>query len=139
MPDPAIPTNRNLTLLIHAAGYCLRDVYLTNAILCLKPGKSLNGITRAAWFHSCRPLLRETIDLVRPRAVVTLGARAWDSVQRAFSLTPTKLKHAVESAPRRIAFGPELHARYHCGGLGLVARPWQLQLQDWRRLSELPR
>lgn len=99
-PDPAIPTNRNLQLLLKTAQLDLDTVYLTNAILCLKPGKQLNSATQAAWFHACRPLLRETIDIVAPRAVIALGVRAWDSVQRVFGLTRTALRSAVDAVPR---------------------------------------
>lgn len=138
-PDPTIPTNRNLMRLIGAAGLRPEQVYLSNAILCLKPGTQLNGATRAAWFHACRPLLRDTIDIVTPRAVVALGARAWDSLQRACGLAPIPLGLAVDEAPRAGAGGLQLHARYHCGGLGLVARPLNRQVEDWRRLGSLLR
>ena len=134
-PDPYIPTNKNLRKLLSEAGFSVDQVYLTNAILCLKPGRDLSGPTRAAWFRECRPFLKQTIEIVGPRAVVGLGAKAWEAVQRAFDLTPQPLARAVEQGPLPVPNGPLLVAMYHCGGLGLVSRPLDRQRQDWARLG----
>jgi uracil-DNA glycosylase family 4 len=134
-PDPRIATNKNLRKLLNSAGLGVDRVYLTNAILCLKPGRRLSGPTRAAWFRECRPFHRQTIEIVGPRAVVGLGAKAWEAVQRAFDLKPEPLARAVERGPLHLPDGPLLFAMYHCGGLGLVSRPIERQIRDWARLG----
>ncbi len=50
-PDPRIPTNKNLLRLIAAAGIDPNHAYLTNAMLCLKPGKHLGAPVRAEWLY----------------------------------------------------------------------------------------
>ena len=134
-PDRTIPTNRNRRRLVAEAGIERNRVHLTNGILRLKPGRSLEAPVRSARFEACRPLLRRTIEVVNPRAVVWLGGRAWTSVQRAFGLPVGRLARCLGQPPREPEAGPALFAMNHCGGLGLVARPLRQQVAGWRKLG----
>ena len=134
-PKLDLPTNQNLGKLIRAAGLGPQDVYLTNAILCLKPGGTSDRV-RPEWVRNCASLLRETIKIVAPAAVAALGGVAWRAVAHAFDLRLPPLSESVGAGPAPVPGGPTLFAFNHPGGLGLVRRPFARQADDWRRLGD---
>lgn len=140
------PTNRRLRELLAEAGSPVAEVgagtgrgtiFLTNAILCLKSG-GLGGPVRSAWFAECGPrFLRPQVELVRPRAVVALGERAYRAVCRAFGIRAEPFRGAVESGGRvELLPGVRLFPVYHCSPRVLAGtRRWAEQLIDWRRVG----
>ncbi len=140
--DPSSPTNRNLRALLGAAGITageppVRDpvapVYLTNSVLCLKPG-GMSGSIKAGWARNCaRNHLAPLLNHLQPRAVVAMGAPAWRAVQELFPGIglPGGIKEAA-GRPWSAPSGFGLFAVGHCSGLGLANRPWEQQLADWR-------
>lgn len=140
------PTNRQLRRLLAEAGFDIEDVgqttgrgsiFLTNAILCLKSG-GLGGPVRSAWFNECGPrFLRPQVEIVRPKALVTLGARAYDAVCRAFDRRPAPFRSAVEAKdPPELLRGVRLFPVYHCSPRVLAAtRVFKQQQEDWRRIG----
>ena len=66
-----------------------RRIYLTNAIMCVPLGKNGKSITtpNADTKKQCRDCLIRQLELIRPRAVITLGANALGAVAEAFNLT----------------------------------------------------
>ena len=135
-PDPTLPTNVNLLRLLSSAGIDPAHVYLTNAVLCLKPGL-MSAPVPARWVKNCASNLRQTIELVRPRAVASLGALAWRGVCHAYELPNTPLSAAIKASPQSPSppGGPALFAFAHCGRLGIAQRPLIQQEQDWARLG----
>jgi uracil-DNA glycosylase family 4 len=135
-PKLDLPTNRNLLGLIQAAGLDgQRDVYLTNAILCLKDGKTSDPV-RGAWVRNCAPLLRRTIDIIAPVAVAALGGVAWRALRYAFHRRLPPLSSSVGQKPVTVPAGPALFAFNHPGGLGLVRRPLTAQTKDWESFGD---
>jgi len=140
------PTNRRLRELLAQAGFEVAavgaeagrgTVFLTNAILCLKSG-GLGGPVKSAWFAECGPrFLRPQIELVRPRAVVALGERAYRAVCRAFGRRAGPFRRAVESGTKaELLVGVRLFPVYHCSPRVLAAtRTWDQQQADWRRIG----
>jgi len=137
-PDPTLRTNVNLFRLLSAAGIDPARVYLTNAVLCLKPGPMSTPLPQG-WVKNCAPHLRRTLDIVRPRAVAALGTIAWRALCHAFAIRPSGLSLAIETSPRSASSdssnGPALFAFAHCGGLGTAQRPFAQQQRDWNRLG----
>lgn len=133
-PDPTLPTNRNLAVLIGEAGLRPEDVYLTNSVLCLKPS-TMSGPVRTRWVRNCRSHLARTIEIIRPRAVIALGGHAHRAVWEAAGRTPGRLADAVEAAATVLPDGTGLFAMNHPGGLGLVSRPLAQQRADWVRVG----
>ena len=133
-PDPTLATNVNLLQLISSAGIDPARVYLTNAVLCLKPG-AMSAPLPSPWVKNCAPHLRRTIEIVRPRAVAALGSVAWRAVCQAFDIRAAGLSLAIETSPRSSSTGPTLFAFAHCGGLGTANRPLAQQQRDWARLG----
>lgn len=68
-----------LTKIISTMGYRREDVYIANILKCRPdtPGQtSGNRAPTPAEIESCRPTLFEQIEIIRPRAIVALGATA---------------------------------------------------------------
>lgn len=139
------PTNENLARLLDSIGVRIgqpddpagRDVaFFTNAILCLKTG-GLQGTVRGEWFRNCRAFLRRQIEIVRPRVVVGLGARAHGAILGAFGHRAQPLREAITDA-RGVELLPGCHAfaAYHCGARVInTHRCLEQQLADWGRIG----
>ena len=68
-----------LTKMIQAMGFERTDIFIANVLKCRPdtPGaESGNRKPKPAEMATCLPWLREQIDLIRPRAIVALGATA---------------------------------------------------------------
>lgn len=134
-PNLDLPTNKNLRKFVRAAGLDeRRDVYLTNAILCMKPGGTSAGL-RAEWVRNCAPHLRRTVEIVAPLAVAALGVQAWGAVGKAFGVKMPQLTDCVGQSPLILPGGLAAFAFNHPGGLGLVRRGLADQTEDWRKLG----
>jgi uracil-DNA glycosylase family 4 len=57
-------------LILEEMGLTRQDFYITNTVLCRPPG---NRDPQEDEIEACRPFLRERLDLIEPRVVVTLG------------------------------------------------------------------
>lgn len=68
-----------LTKIIEAMGFTRDDIFIANVLKCrpdMPVGESGNRKPRPAEMATCLPWLREQIGLVRPKAIVALGATA---------------------------------------------------------------
>ena len=138
-------TNTNLQILLASVGYEIAlpteqpkpaKLFFTNAVLCLKPGR-LTGSVKAECFRNCGvEFLKPQIELVRPKAVVTLGLLAYKAVMRAYGRRPqTSMRDAVRTTE---VLGPStLVPVYHCGYLGTLSRSLEEQKRDWQRVEAL--
>jgi DNA polymerase len=74
------PAGRELDRALEAAGIAREEVYLTNAVKHFRfeqRGKRrIHQKPSAAQIRACRPWLRAEIDVLRPEAIVLLGATA---------------------------------------------------------------
>lgn len=116
-----------------------REVFLTNAILCLKDG-TMGAQVRRAWFDQCGcRFLKPTIEVVHPRIVVSLGNYALESMQRLFELPTMPIKEAVgqpEGWP--LPNGSLFFAMYHCSPRVLYwHRKCEQQKADWQRVKRV--
>lgn len=136
VPDPTLETNKNLMMLLDAAGIDRRRVYLTNAILCIKPGND-GAAVLTKWITNCQDNLRRTIEIVHPLAVAALGGIAWRAAWRAMGRQAPMppLAQAVGTEGYEDPDGPALFALYHCGKWGTFARDRRRQAEDWNRLG----
>ncbi|AQL42516.1 uracil-DNA glycosylase [Halorientalis sp. IM1011] len=76
-------SGRRIRGLLAEAGYGHEDCYVTNAVKCFPPDPddpTTNREPTAEERVNCRPYLREEIETVAPRAVVTTGKHATQSV-----------------------------------------------------------
>lgn len=68
-----------LTKIIEAMGFARGDVYIANVLKCrpdMPAGEAGNRKPTTAEMETCLPYLRQQIEIVRPRALVALGATA---------------------------------------------------------------
>jgi DNA polymerase len=147
LEPPGNPTNARLVELLGVAGINVGPpatlgrsgtVFFTNAILCMKQD-GLQGAVKSGWFDACGArFLRTAVDIVSPRAVVTLGTHATDSVCRTFGVVRAKRFAAAVDAPDGLALpgGIRLFPRYHCGARSMnMNRTLEQQHADWGRLG----
>lgn len=95
------------------AGYGHADCFFSAAVRCHPEG---NRDPTAAELDNCRPLLREEIETVEPRAVVTTGKHATESVLAIEGETIAGFLDAVLDPKRCPSLGvtvvPILHPSY---------------------------
>jgi DNA polymerase len=145
-------TGRTNKMLMHLLSYIGRpikpinemsndrgEIFLTNAILCLKDG-GMQAPVVPSWFQTCATkFLRRQIEIISPKVVIGLGQRAFDAVLFSFGLDRVVFRVAVDSQ-RGIPLpsGSELFAVYHCSPRILnTHRNFQQQLMDWQRIRNV--
>ena len=72
-----------LTKIILAMGFAREDVYIANVLKCrpdMPPGESGNRKPRLAEMQTCLPYLRQQIEIIRPQAIIALGATAMEGL-----------------------------------------------------------
>jgi len=106
---PGERVQTNLVLVEHAAMSGLSisppkqhqsddTLFFSNAVLCLKQGNIQSRIPTRCFRECGRRFLRRTIELVSPRAVITLGTKALDATLKCFDLSRTRgLVELIES------------------------------------------
>ena len=157
-------TNENLVELLRSVGIqiplnVLRGpkgtVFLTNAILCLKPSKAKVGTdpkktgmqaeVEDEWLSACGSrFLKPQIDLVNPKVLVCLGQKAYDSVAYLYHLpkAPLPYRDLVENQTGCNLAGlrTQVLGLYHCGRrIVNTTRSMKEQRADWvivKRLLE---
>lgn len=89
-PCPRVRTNVRLRRFLSLAGCSIGSpdapipdarVFLTNAVLCLPCGRSMQTTVPSSAVRTCAPrFLRPLLEIVRPRVVVSLGVQATSAV-----------------------------------------------------------
>jgi len=145
-------TCTNLGAMALAAGWDLgtphspkpQPLFFTNAVLGIRAEMGKSGTPPAAWVDDSLPFLIRLLEIIQPRAVVSLGTAA----SRACGLAihgrgrsagirlGAPLRETHQQNPILHPDKPAWFALYHCGPLGLANRSRELQLQDWRGLGE---
>lgn len=126
-------TGRNFTALLQAAGLTREEIFITNAVLCNprdERGRNAPPTTRE--IHNCSAHLRQTIELISPRCVVALGQVALKSLHL---IAPHEVKLARDVGRPIEWHGRWLIPLYHPGPRAQLHRPFQTQLEDFRRLG----
>jgi DNA polymerase len=147
--SPKNPTNSNLVRLAASIGITIEplpkfsefegQVFLTNAILCLKEG-GLQGAVEQEWFRNCGVKhLKPTIDLVQPKVLVSLGARVYQTIQELYALPKVRFKEAVNHKLGIVlANSTHYFPLYHCGSRIMnTHRKFEQQLADWARIKPM--
>ena len=142
------PTNETLRKLLDSIGIEVAApgagttggarCFFTNAVLCLKQG-GLQAKVDPEWFTSCgNRFLRPTIDLIAPKAVVSLGEWAYRAILAAYGVPRIAFKEAVERPDGFKLAGRSYFPMYHCGARILnTHRRYQQQQKDWQRVKEV--
>jgi hypothetical protein len=112
-PGPRIRTNLRLQRFLTLAGYPVGSpdaptanarVFLTNAVLCLPGGSSMRTTVPRSAIRTCaHEFLRPLLELVRPRAVVSLGVQATSAVLDGLGLSTALDFQALTREPTGLA------------------------------------
>jgi uracil-DNA glycosylase family 4 len=128
-------SGRRFERFLDIAGLTRSDVFVTNAVLC-NP-LDAHGHNRTPALHelsACRPYLEQTIAIVDPPVIVTLGAVALATLAAIQPHRATLASHVATPTPWS---GRTLLPLYHPGRQSTVHRPHEHQEKDWRRLASL--
>lgn len=148
------PTNRSLRGLLEFVGRPVppppsnsensgeraKGVWLTNALLWLKKGGMSAAVKLELFKEPAKHFLREQINIVQPRVVVALGAKAFAAVAFAFGIPAprTPFRQVVDDT-RGIRlptpFECTLFGVYHCGSrITGTLRSSAQQRKDWEKV-----
>lgn len=141
------PTNVTLTKLLEYIGVRIwiadknqvdrGELFLTNAILCLKPG-NMRSKLRDIWIETCsKNYLKEQIDIVSPKIIICLGKIAFDSLLMAIghNIRYERYRDVVEKKGGFSFRGwPRVFPVYHCGSNSNMNRPCPAQIKDWENI-----
>lgn len=134
LPFHGDKSGNNFESLIEQVGISRYDVFVTNAVLCNpKDEKGNNATPMVGEIANCGPFLRETIEIVQPRIVVTLGAialKACGSLER----HGLSLREHVRTSHKWM--GRVLIPLYHPGQRAMIHRSFANQLSDYQFIAE---
>lgn len=145
--SPKNPTNYNLVRLLASIGVKIDplpkfsafegQVFLTNAILCLKEG-GLQGNVKSEWFDNCGSKhLQPTIALVNPKVLISLGKKVYDVLQELYDFPRVQFRDAVNcESGIMLTSGTHYFPMYHCGSRIInTHRKFEQQVADWARVK----
>jgi hypothetical protein len=156
------PSNYFLWKLLHSIGRNIglpnspirAGVFLTNAVLDLKPDSMSQAVRQAMYHHSGEKFLKPLIDIIQPKFVVALGvgaSRALLSLYKESNPENTLYKNKSMQAifrhgPFTLVSGKTmLYPVYHPGRLGQIGRKrieqngksgLELMVGDWKSLTK---
>lgn len=133
---PSLPSNRNLiNMLQKHFNSELKDVYVSNLFVFVKPGGMSARIPMRDMLYSATEYALPQIRIVRPRLVICLGAATINAIRRMLKMRPVSLAQARRE-PVSID-GIPVYGLSHTGGLG-VANAGGLEGIDaqWSTLAE---
>jgi len=128
-------TGRNFEMLIASAGLKRESIFITNAILC-NP-RTLDGNNDSPTLleiRNCSQYLRETLEIIKPRYVVPLGAAALASLN---AIKPHQIKLSEGVGKLFLWNGYQVYPLFHPGPRAFVRRTKAQQLEDYKTLAEL--
>lgn len=134
VPFSGDQTGKNFEELITSIGWSRKQFFITNAVLC-NPRDKLgnNEKPKDSEIKNCSIYLKEVIDLINPKIIVTLGGKALKGLHY-ISKHNIVLKENV--ATPVYWNGYTVFPLYHCSPKAFISRGKQLQLQDFKLLSE---
>jgi uracil-DNA glycosylase family 4 len=115
-------------------------IFLTNAILCLK-NKEKDPIKKR-WFDNCgKNFLQPLIEIIHPKAVVTIGRPAYEAISKVYSLPKITFKDAVilHKDGFILTNGVRFLPMYHCSPLVINTKTRCLEEQkaDWQKVRKV--
>jgi uracil-DNA glycosylase family 4 len=124
----------NFETLLSTAGLDRSMVFVTNAVLCNpKDEKGNNSPPSIAEIENCSAYLKQQVDIVSPRIVVTLGANALRAVALIDAHT-WSLRNSVRTAKNW--YGRILIPIYHPGQRAMLHRSYANQQSDYQFVAE---
>jgi len=137
LPFHGDKSGHNFEKLIEQVGISRYDVFVTNAVLCNpKDERGNNGTPSPLEIANCAPFLRETLELVDPMVVVTLGAVA---LKACSLLEPHSMSLRENVRKAHVWMNRTLIPAYHPGQRAMIHRSFANQLSDYQYVAEILR
>jgi DNA polymerase len=115
----------------------LAPCFFTNAILGLKDEKAMASKIKDSWIkENAKEFLQPNIKIIKPKIIITLGINAYKALNHIYCLKKDTLNQLIDKNPIKLENKSMLFAMYHCGGLGLANRKWELQKKDWKKIKD---
>lgn len=140
------PTFRNLMYYLEEAKIDKKDIYLTNAVLCLRKGESMSeNKPKKIHFKNCSPFLKRQIEIIQPKIIATLGLEALNIILEIFEI-PKKVRKLNDVAGKIILEKSEVFPEikifplFHAGIKGMNMRKHlnkndNIMLEDYKELK----
>ncbi len=140
------PTNKNLVTLLESVGINIElppefsgykgEIFLTNAILCLKEGGAQAPV-KQEWFEQCgKRYLSSLIEIIEPKVLISLGENAYHAIKGLYNLQKMRFRDAVNSAPLELSNNIQYFPMYHCGSRIMnTHRNFKQQTADWAKVE----
>lgn len=128
-------TGHNFTSLIAGAGLRRDSIFTTNAVLCNpRASDGRNDSPTVSEIRNCSCYLMETLEIVRPRFIATLGAVSLASLNH---IHPHRIKLSEGVGKTADWQGYQLYPLYHPGPMAFIWRTQRQQAEDYRGLARL--
>ncbi len=126
---------RNFEMLIASADLNREEIFVTNAVLCNPRTPSGNNDSPTpAEIRNCSQYLRETLDIIKPKHVVPLGAIALASLN---AVGPHQKKLSEVVGKLFSWDGYQVYPLFHPGPRAFIWRTKAQQVEDYRTLASL--
>jgi uracil-DNA glycosylase family 4 len=137
LPFHGDKSGHNFESLLEQVGLSRYDAFVTNAVLCNPKDEKGNNATPAPQeISNCAPFLREQLELVNSKVVVTLGAVA---LRSSAIVEPHRLTLNASVRHAHTWSGRLLVPAYHPGQRAMVHRSFANQLADYQFIAETVR
>lgn len=134
LPFHGDKSGHNFEKLIEQVGVSRYEMFVTNAVLCNPKDENGNNATPTRGeISNCAPFLRETIDILDPAIVVTLGGVA---LKACGLVEPHAVSLREHVRTNRIWMRRTLIPVYHPGQRAMVHRSFANQLSDYQFVAE---
>ncbi len=126
-------TGRNFEMLIASAGIKRESIFITNAVLCNpRTPDGNNDSPTPTEIHNCSIYLKETLEIIKPKYVVPLGAAALASLS---VINPHKIKLS-EGVGKLFSWnGYQVYPLFHPGPRAFIRRTKIQQVEDYATLA----
>lgn len=128
-------TGRNFEMLIASAGLDRESIFITNAVLCNpRTTDGNNDSPTLTEIRNCSRYLKETLEIIKPKYVITLGAVALTVLN---AIKPHQIKLS-EGVGKLFSWdGYQVYPLFHPGPRAFIRRTKAQQLEDYRTLAGL--
>ncbi|WPQ36580.1 uracil-DNA glycosylase [Achromobacter xylosoxidans] len=134
LPFHGDKSGHNFESLIAQVGISRYEVFVTNAVLCNpKDERGNNSTPNSGEITNCMPFLKETIEILDPSIIVTLGAVALKACGELEGYS-FSLREKVRTV--NAWMGRKLIPVYHPGQRAMVHRSFANQLSDYQFVAE---
>ncbi len=121
--------------LISNISWSRNDLFITNAVLCNPRGDNgNNGTPSKKETFNCSIYLQETIDLINPEVIITLGKVALDGLANIHPHSVSLTKEVSNLLPWN---GRNIFPMYHPGPRALIHRSLAKQRADYIKLAKI--